>query len=176
MDPTSSVAEVPITLLDISGVLGVEGREIIVMKLGPRRIENAVRDLGNLRMHNPQLFRDEYNANLQRVRDAVSKVGGSVAPDFQDRLRARLTYDELAKLVNACVNILTFRQLVAGVRVPVYTGQEALNLLARVSDAEDPVSGGFWKQKSRKLRRKSIRKSRRKSIRKSRRKSIRKSR
>ena len=102
------------------------------------RLDQTLEMLRALKRLNPQLFRDEYAANQQILKGFLARIGSPLN-------MKQLPFEDQERFFDACVMILCFRQVVAGVPIPVIRGQEALDILAGAPGSEDPgLVGGHW--------------------------------
>jgi len=134
-DPSPLVPAEPVFFIDATSIVGKR----VVFKMNPHKVENTLQDLSRLRVLNPQLFREEYAENQQRLRAFNQRVEDV----------ARISFDDMELLADMCLIILCYRQLVAGIPVPVITGPDADRIVAAMSVESDPgLAGGHWYKSS----------------------------
>ena len=130
-DPSPLVPSEPVFFIDATSIVG----KGIVFKMNPHKVDNTLQDIQRLRVVNPQLFREEYAANQQRLRAFLQRVEDV----------ARMSFSDMELLADICLIILCYRRVVAGIPVPVITGADADRIVAAMSIESDPgLMGGHW--------------------------------
>ena len=127
--------------IDATSMLGLDVNNVderIIFRMRESRLDQTLEMLRALKRLNPQLFRDEYAANQQILKGFLARIGSPLN-------MKQLPFEDQERFFDACVMILCFRQVVAGVPIPVIRGQEALDILAGAPGSEDPgLVGGHW--------------------------------